>query len=140
MSVSIPSSFDFGLDVDLDVSGQLNSNVGLNGNLDVKIPTSYNIDIPTNYSVSIREIAPIEIKPLDLSLRLKEIPCIRGHLPVNYAVGFSLLGRELACIRLCGQGQFITEPYEPYPCEPPKGSFEPQPNPVPVPTEPEPVG
>lgn len=109
MSVKIPSSFDFGLNVDLDVDG----------GLDIGIPTSYQIDIPTDFSMSIKELAPIELKPIDLSLRLKEIPAIRAHLPLNYKVGFSLLGRELACISLCGAGQVITEPYVPYPCEPP---------------------
>lgn len=113
MSVRIPSSFGFDLDVDLD------------GDLDVTIPTSYNISIPTSYGISIRELPqidinlrPVEIRPLDISLRLKEIPSIRAHIPLNYKVGFSLLGRELVCINLCGQGQFITEPYIPYPCEP----------------------
>ncbi len=109
MSVKIPSKFTFGVDVD--------------GGLDIDIPTSYNINIPTDFSVRVRELAPIEIRPieirpLDLSIRLKEIPSIRGHLPVNYKLGLNLLGREIACVSLCGQGQFITEPYVPYPCEP----------------------
>lgn len=124
MSVKIPSSFTFGIDLGVD----------LDGDLDVTIPTSYRIDLPTDYSVSVKELAPIEIKPIDLSLRLKEIPSIRGHLPLNYKVGFNLLGRELACIRLCGQGQFITEPYVAYPCEPqPQRRPVPKPNPDPVP-------
>jgi hypothetical protein len=104
MSVDIPSSFDFGIDVDL------NADIDLDGKLDVTIPTEYGI--------SINKLPPIKIEPLDFSLRVKEIPSIRAHLPVNYKVGFSLLGRELACIHLCGQGQAITEPYQPYPCEP----------------------
>jgi len=126
MSVKIPSSFSFGIDVDLD----------LNGDLDVRIPTSYQIDIPTDFSISIKELAPIELKPIDLSLRLKEIPSIRGHLPLNYKVGFNFLGREVACIHLCGQGQIITEPYVPYPCEPVQQQRPPQEtsrDPVPVP-------
>jgi hypothetical protein len=106
MSVKIPSSFDFGLDVDLNAD----ADIDLDGNLDVTIPT--------DYGISIKQLPPIEIKPIDFSLRLKEIPSIRAHLPLNYKVGFSLLGRELACIHLCGQGQAITEPYVPYPCEP----------------------
>lgn len=109
MSVKIPSKFTFGIDLD--------------GGLDIDIPTNYRIDIPTDFSVRVKELAPIEIKPieikpLDLSIRLKEIPSVRGHLPLNYKLGFRLLGWELACISLCGQGQFITEPYLPYPCEP----------------------
>lgn len=108
MSVKIPSSFTFGLGVDVD----------LDGGLDITIPQSYAIDLPTDFSIAIRELAPIEIKPIDLSIRIKEIPAIRGHLPLNYKVGLNLLGREIACVHLCGQGQFITEPYVPYPCEP----------------------
>lgn len=120
MSVKIPSKFTFGVDVD--------------GGLDVDIPTSYRIDIPTDFSVRVRELAPIEIKPIDVSIRLKEIPSVRGHLPLNYKVGLTLLGREVACVSLCGQGQFITEPYVPYPCEPrPQKPQRPdRPEPVPV--------
>jgi hypothetical protein len=102
MSVNIPSNFSVGLDLDL------------NGGVDVTVPTSYHFDIPTDFTVNVARIAPIE-----LSLRLKEIPSIRAHLPLNYKVGFSLLGLEVACIHLCGAGQVITEPYAPYPCEPP---------------------
>lgn len=108
MSVKIPSSFTFGLGVDVD----------LDGGLDITIPQSYAIDLPTDFSIAIRELAPIEIKPIDLSIRIREIPAIRGHLPLNYKVGFNFMGREIACVHLCGQGQFITEPYVPYPCEP----------------------
>lgn len=105
MSLKIPSSFEFGIGLDMD------------GNLDINIPTNYSIGIDKLPTVNLN-LHPIEIKPLDLSFRIKEIPSIRAHLPLDYKVGFSLLGRELACIRLCGQGQVITEPYVPYPCEP----------------------
>lgn len=110
MSVSIPSDFGFTIGADLDVD--------LDGDLDVRIPTSYRIDISTDFSVRVTELAPIEIRPIDLSLRVKEIPSIRAHLPLNYKIGFNLLGMELACIHLCGHGMAITEPYVPYPCEP----------------------
>ena len=130
MSVKIPSSFTFGLGVDVD----------LDGGLDITIPQSYAIDIPTDYSVSIRELAPIELKPIDISIRLKEIPAIRGHLPLNYKVGFNVLGREIACVHLCGQGQFITEPYVPFPCEP-RAQSRPDPRPFePGPVNPDPIG
>jgi hypothetical protein len=107
MSLKIPSSFEFGIGLDLDIAG----------GLDLNIPTNYSIGIDRLPTIDIN-LRPIEIKPLDLSFRIKEIPSIRAHLPLDYKVGFSLLGRELACIRLCGQGQVITEPYVPYPCEP----------------------
>ena len=124
MSVKIPSTL--GIDLDLD------------GDFDVNIPTTYAISIADLPQVDIKlqplditlrpldinvrpldiNLRPLEIKPIDVSLRLKEIPSIRAHFPLNYKLGFSLLGRELAGINLCGQGQFITEPYQAYPCEP----------------------
>ena len=109
MSLKIPSSFEFGIGLDLDIDG----------GLDLNLPTSYSIAISNLPPVNIN-LAPVDIaiKPLDVSFRIKEIPSVRAHLPLDYKVGFSLLGRELACIRLCGQGQVITEPYVPYPCEP----------------------
>jgi hypothetical protein len=101
MSVSIPSSFDFGIDLGLDISG---------------IPTDYGISIRQLPTININ-LAPIEIKPLDFSLRLKEIPSIRAHFPMDYKVGFALFGAEIASIRLCGQAMAITEPYVANPCE-----------------------
>lgn len=104
MSVSIPSSFDFGVDlgVDLDVSG---------------IPTSYSVNAAVQPLTLNLNLAPVEVRPIDFSLRLKEIPAIRAHLPLDYRVGLTLLGAELLSVRLCGQGQVITEPYEASPCE-----------------------
>lgn len=104
MSVSIPSSFDFGVDlgVDLDVSG---------------IPTSYSVNATVQPLTLNLNLAPVEVRPIDFSLRLKEIPAIRAHLPLDYRVGLTLLGAELLSVRLCGQGQVITEPYEANPCE-----------------------
>jgi hypothetical protein len=105
MSVKIPSSFDFSVDLGLDISG---------------IPTDYSVDAniaPITLNLGPIEFKPIEVKPIDFSLRLKEIPSVRAHLPLDYRVGLSLLGAELLCVRLCGQGQVITEPYAPNPCE-----------------------
>src|SRR6266508_7052539 len=62
-------------------------------------------------------VNPITINPLDVSIRLKEIPSIRTHVPANFSVGVSMLGYELFCVRLCGEAQVITEPYDPNPCE-----------------------
>jgi hypothetical protein len=105
MSVNIPSSFDFGIDMGVDVSG---------------LPTNYTINTsvsPLTLNLSPIQIQPLELKPVDISLRLKEIPSVRVHLPLDYRLGFSVLGAELLCLRLCGQGQVITEPYAPNPCE-----------------------
>lgn len=123
MSVKIPSSFEFGIGLDLD--GGLD--------LDVTIPTDYTMGISKLPLIDLN-LRPIQIQPMDISFRIKEIPSIRAHLPVDYKVGFSLLGREMACVHLCGQGQVITEPYVPYPCEP-RTSIRPvePPSPEPVP-------
>ncbi len=104
MSVKIPSSFDFGIDlgVDLDISG---------------VPTSYSIATKIEPLSMALSLSPIELKPIDFSLRLKEFPAIRAHLPLDYRVGLTLLGAEVLCVRLCGQGQVITEPYIANPCE-----------------------
>lgn len=115
MSVKIPSSFDFGVDlgVDLDISG---------------IPSSFNIATKVEPLSLHLDMAPIEVKPIDFSLRLKEIPAIRAHLPLDYRVGLALLGREVLCVRLCGQGQVITEPYVANPCEARPSTLQHQPD------------
>lgn len=107
---------------------------------EVDIPDEYTIDlnlaggvtidgVPTEFGIGIREIPQISLgitqlpkvqlglDPVDLSLRLKEFPAIRAHLPANFKVGLALLGVELMAIRLCGEAQVITEDYVPNPCE-----------------------
>lgn len=115
MSVKIPSSFDFGIDlgVDLDISG---------------IPTSYSMGLKVEPLSMRLDLAPIKLEPIDFSLRLKEIPAIRAHLPLDYRVGLTLLGAEVLCVRLCGQGQVITEPYVANPCEARPNSLQQQPD------------
>jgi len=100
MSVNVPSSYDF----DLDLAGGLTTNSVLTLSIDRLPKIQLGID-------------PVEIKPLDLSLRIREFPSLRVHLPTDFKVGFNLLGFELATIRLCGKAQAITEPYIPNPCE-----------------------
>jgi hypothetical protein len=105
MGVSIPSSFDFGIDLGLDISG---------------IPTNYNIGITQlpkiNLGMDIK-VDPLEIKPLDMSFEIKPLPPMRVWLPMDYKICLALFGAELASVRLCGQGQVITEPYVANPCE-----------------------
>lgn len=67
--------------------------------------------------LSIDNIPKIQLGVDPVEIRLTEFPSIRGHLPADFAVGFSVLGMELATIRLCGEAQIITEPYDPNPCE-----------------------
>ncbi|MEA2876669.1 MAG: hypothetical protein QOF14_1865 [Hyphomicrobiales bacterium] len=59
----------------------------------------------------------VTVTPIDFTLRIKEIPSVRVHFPVDYGVCVGVLGVELLNVRLCGQAQVITEPYVPNPCE-----------------------
>ena len=117
------------VDVDADLSGDVGVGLTFDNHLHVDIPTSYSIDI--THLPTIR-IDPITINPLDVSVRIKEIPSIRAHIPANFAIGLSVLGYEIACVRLCGEAQVITEPYEPNPCEH-CGKVHRAPTPVPIP-------
>jgi hypothetical protein len=85
------------------------------------IPSSYTINIPSIPKISVGldpiTVQPLTIRPLDLTVRIREFPSIRAHLPANFTLGFGLLGYELICVRLCGEAQIITEPYDPNPCE-----------------------
>ena len=93
------------------------------------IPSTFTVNVATLPTIhlavdtlpaihlSIDNIPKLNVGVDPLEIRLTEFPSIRGHLPVNFTVGLTLLGVELACIRLCGEAQIITEPYRPNPCE-----------------------
>lgn len=123
-------------DVDVDLT--------FKDELDVEIhPSTFGIDIThiadiPKISIGLDPITvePLTINPLDVSVRLKEIPSIRTHIPANFAIGLSVLGYDLACVRLCGEAQVITEPYRPTPCEH-CGQVHRTPVPLPAPDEPE---
>ena len=66
--------------------------------------------IPSSYTVAVSSLP-------DVTLRIREIPSIRAHIPANFRLGFSVFGVELAALHLCGEAQVITEPYVPNPCE-----------------------
>lgn len=101
------------LAVDVDVTDpvELAGTVKVDG-----IPSTYHINIDNIAKITLG-VDPLTIKPLDVAVRLKEFPSIRGHIPANFTVGLSFLGLQLFCIRLCGEAQVITEPYHPNPCE-----------------------
>lgn len=105
--------------VNTKVSGSFGSvgPVSLSG-----IPDTYHIDVQNlpKIQLGIDEIRMRStVDPLEVATRvaIERIPDIRAHLPADFSVGLSLLGVELFCIRLCGEGQVITEPYRPNPCE-----------------------
>ena len=126
--------------VDSNLSGSVGSSVS--GSLDTEISGSLGeigpvtlSGIPSEYTFNIKELPKIEIgidplrgtlkiepvkielAPIETSIAIKEIPSVRVHLPANYCIGLSVLGVELAAVRLCGEGMVITEPYVPGPCE-----------------------
>jgi len=124
MSVKIPNP----INVDLDLGGTLGAvgPVTLDG-----IPSDFTISIEKipkididNVGIKIQQLPkihvgldPITLNPLTLDLSIKSIPSVRMHLPANYSAGISIFGLELFSLRLCGEGQIITEPYRPNPCE-----------------------
>jgi hypothetical protein len=113
MNIGLGIGFNNPLDVGLSGSLGLSGTFGITGNFGITTLPKINIGLdPIQLA-----IAPIEIKPIDFSFRLKELPSMRVHLPVNYCVGLALFGFEVLSVRLCGEGQIITEPYVPNPCE-----------------------
>jgi hypothetical protein len=116
MGVSIPNTYEHDVDVTSLPTITVGS-VGPVGPVTVNgIPDTYHIDITHLPKIQL-SVDPLKIEPIDVSLRLKEIPSIRAHVPMNYCVGLSMLGIELVNVRLCGESQVITEPYRPNPCE-----------------------
>ena len=117
MGVDVPD--DYTIDLNLSGGAMIDSNVS--GSLGLTIPTEYDIGISELPAIELKvtELPKIQlgVDPLDLNIAIKEIPDIRAHLPANFQVGFALFGMELACIRLCGEAQVITEKYRPGPCE-----------------------
>lgn len=126
MSVELPDLFNVSADVDVVGPVELSGSVGING-----IPNSYSIDLTHIAKIQVGldpltinpltitpiTINPLTVNPLDVSVRIKEFPSIRGHVPADFTVGLSILGFQLLCLRLCGEAQIITEPYHPNPCE-----------------------
>jgi hypothetical protein len=78
--------------------------------------------IPDTYTnkISVEKLPKIEIgivDPIVTNISITEIPSVRIHLPTNYMFSLSFFGLEIAALRLCGEGQVITEPYKPNQCE-----------------------
>jgi hypothetical protein len=116
--------------VDVDLSGDVGVGLTFDNRLGVDIPTSYSFDITHIPKISIG-LDPITVNPLDVSVRIKEVPSLRTHVPANFTLGLSLLGYDIACLRLCGEAQVINEPYVSNPCEHCGRVHEPPPPPPP---------
>ncbi|MDP5220453.1 hypothetical protein Q5Y75_25025 [Ruegeria sp. 2205SS24-7] len=119
MGVDIPDDYE----IDLTLSGGTTIDGDLSLDTDLRIRELPTIELKVlelpEIKIGVTELPKVQlgVDPIDLSLRLKEIPAIRAHLPANFKVGLSLLGNELLCINLCGEAQVITEDYKPNPCE-----------------------
>lgn len=122
------------LTVDSNLSGAVSSTVS--GTFGAVGPVTIG-GIPSSYDFHIKEFPkelpkivfavdplestvhfdPIKIEPVETSISIKQLPSTRTHLPANYSVALTFFGIEIAAVRLCGEGQIITEPYRPNPCE-----------------------
>ena len=119
MGVDIPQPFSTrvagpgGGSIPVSVGGSL----GAVGPVTVAgLPDTYHIHVEKLPKIQLG-VDPVTINPVDVVIRLEMIPDNQAHLPANFSVGLSVLGMELMCVRLCGEAQVITEPYEPNPCE-----------------------
>lgn len=137
MGVDIPQPFVS------SISGSLGSvgPVTVGGSLGAVGPVTV-AGIPDTFHIYVEKLPKIQLgldpvtltlNPVDLNLRLKEFPSIRGHLPADFSIGLSILGVELMNVRLCGEAQIITEPYVANPCEDCSSGEMPAPTPVPAP-------
>jgi hypothetical protein len=113
VGVSIPQPFDSHVSGGISVVGP----VSVAG-----IPDTFHINVDhlpdplPKVSIGLDPVT-LEVRPVDIALRLEKIPDIRAHLPADFSVGLSVLGINLVGLRLCGEAQVITEPYVPNPCE-----------------------
>lgn len=119
MGVDVPD--DYTIDLTLRGGTTIDGDLSMDTDLRIRELPEINLrvrEIP-EIKIGVTELPKVQlgVDPLDLSLRLKEIPAIRAHLPANFKVGLSILGNELLAINLCGEAQVITEDYKPNPCE-----------------------
>ena len=112
MSVDIPQPFVLDGGIDSHLSGGLDTR--MSGTIGANIT-----GIPNTITLNIDRLPKIAlgVDPVELSMRIKELPSMRVHLPADFRVGLSLLGMEMLTVRLCGQAMAINEPYVPNPCE-----------------------
>jgi hypothetical protein len=127
VGVTIPTNYNVSGPGNGPIPTEISGSLGAIGPVTVAgIPSTFDINIDKLPDIHIDidklpkillGIDPLEIKPLDLNLSIKQFPNIRGHVPADFCVGLSIMGMELLSLRLCGEAQVITEPYVPNPCE-----------------------
>lgn len=84
-------------------------------NVDKLPKIQFGVD-PLQSTVTLNPVT-LTISPVQASLAITQVPSVRTHLPANYCLALSVFGVEVAAVQLCGEGQVITEPYHPNPCE-----------------------
>ncbi len=93
-------------DIKADVKADLKADLGL-GNIKADLKTDSHIavdELRADLIARLRELAPIFFNFL-----WKEIPLVKVGFPHRYKVGFSLLGKEVLAVTLCGESEIITE-------------------------------
>jgi hypothetical protein len=117
VTVSTPTPFDANISGGLGPVGP----VTLGGKIDSvgAVGPVTLAGIPDTFHFNIDKLPKLQIgvDPVELNIHLKEIPSVRAHMPADFSLGLSILGLDLLCVRLCGEAQFITEPYTPNACE-----------------------
>ncbi len=81
-------------------------------------------------NIQINYLAPIEIKPIDIKIEPLKVDLgldnmgltlgvrpTRVHFPINYHMCFSLFGKEIMKLGMCGESMVIIEPYSPHQTE-----------------------
>lgn len=106
-------------DIKADVKADLKADLGL-GNIKADlglggIKADVKADLKTDSHLAIDELrADIvgrlrELAPIFFNFLWKEIPIVRIGFPHRYKVGFSLCGKEVFAVTLCGESEIITE-------------------------------
>ncbi len=99
------------------ISSKISGSLGAVGPVTVAgIPDTFHIHLEELPKIQLG-VDPVTLNPVELGIRIEKLPDMRTHLPADFKVGLSVLGVELLCVRLFGEAQMVSEPYEPNPCE-----------------------
>lgn len=77
---------------------------------EVRIQEFPKIELESNSTLSSNSAVNLNS---DNNIRIKEIPEIRAHVPMNFNFGIKFWGVEFLVFSLCGELQLITEKYVP---------------------------
>lgn len=120
INLTLPNPTNISADLGLEVDPNSKIDVGLSN---IKVNPESKIDVGLN-NIKVNPdskidigLGNIRINPesrleLDIGLdniRIKEIPEVATHIPVNLKFGIKLFGIEVLVLSLCGEVQFILE-------------------------------